>query len=152
MAIVDELSEIVIARPREVVSVFSADPDNAPKWYANIKSVEWKSEPPLRVGSRFAFVAHFLFRRLAYTYEVVDYAPGERFVMRTADGPYPMETTYTWIPAADGGTRMILGNRGSPSGFSFSHLMAPFMARAMRNADRKALARLKELMERVPSA
>lgn len=150
MATVDVLSETVIARPRAVVSAFSADPANAPKWYVNITSVEWKSEPPLRVGSRIAFVAHFLGRRLAYTYEVVDYVPGERFVMRTAEGPFPMETTYTWTSTADGGTRMTLRNRGSPSGFS--RLMAPFMARAIRTANRKDLARLKELLERKPDA
>ena len=48
------------------------------------------------------FVARFLGRRLAYTYEVVDLVPGERLVMRTADGPFPMETTYTWEPGARG--------------------------------------------------
>jgi uncharacterized protein YndB with AHSA1/START domain len=148
MAAVDVLSEAIIARPRETVSAFSADPDNAPKWYVNIKSVEWRSDRPLRLGSRIAFVAHFLGRRLAYTYEVVDYVPGERFVMRTANGPFPMETTYTWASTEDDGTRMTLCNRGNPSGFS--RLMTPFMAGAMRKANRKDLARLKELMERAP--
>lgn len=144
---VDVLSETVIARPRETVSTFAADPDNAPKWYVNIKSVEWKNDPPLRPGSRIAFVAHFLGRRLAYTYEVIDYVPKEHLSMRTADGPFPMETIYGWTSTADGGTRMTLRNRGNPSGFS--RLMTPFMAGAMRRANRKDLARLKELMERV---
>jgi uncharacterized protein YndB with AHSA1/START domain len=137
MATVDVLSEILIARPREMVAVFSVDPDNAPKWYANIESVEWRSEPPLRIRSRIAFVAHFLGRRLAYTYEVTDYVPCEHFVMRTAEGPFPMETTYAWASTADGGTRMTLRNRGSPSGFS--SLVAPFVAGAMRRANSKDL-------------
>ena len=148
MSSVDVTSETVISRQREVVSAFSADPDNAPEWYVNIKSVEWKTDPPLRLGSKIAFVAQFLGRRLAYTYEVVDYMPGQRFTMRTSDGPFPMETTYTWISTADGGTRMTLRNRGSPSGFS--RLVSPFMASAMRRANQKDLARLKELMERTP--
>ena len=149
MSSVDVTSETVISRQREVVSAFSADPDNAPEWYVNIKSVEWKTDPPLRLGSKIAFVAQFPGRRLAYTYEVVDYMPGQRFTMRTSDGPFPMETTYTWISTADGGTRMTLRNRGSPSGFS--RLVSPFMASAMRRANQKDLARLKELMERTPS-
>ncbi len=149
MADVDIISEIVIARPREVVAAFSAEPDNAPKWYVNIKSVEWITAPPLRIGSRIAFVAHFLGRRLSYTYEVADHVPGERFVMRTADGPFAMETTYTWLSTANGGTRMTLRNRGAPTGFS--RLMTPFIASAMRRANRKDLGCLKDVLERLPS-
>jgi hypothetical protein len=89
-----------------------------PAWYANIKRIEWKTSPPVTVGTQVAFVAHFLGRRLAYTYQVVEFIPGERLVMRTAEGPFPMETTYTWHTTADGGTRMTLRNRGTPTGFS----------------------------------
>jgi hypothetical protein len=142
---VDVRTEIVIARPVDVVSGYAARPDNAPDWYANIKSVEWQTPPPLRVGSRIAFVAHFLGRRLAYTYEVVEWEPARRLVMRTADGPFPMETTYEWSPAGDGRTRMTLRNRGTPAGFS--GLVAPFMSFAMRRANRKDLAQLKDRLE-----
>lgn len=142
---VDVSTDIIIAKPIGVVSAFAASPDNAPKWYVNIKSAEWKTEPPLCVGSQIAFVAHFLGRRLAYTYEVVEFVPGERFVMRTAEGPFPMQTTYTWRPTTEDGTLMTLRNCGEPSGFS--RLLAVFMASAMRKANRKDLRRLKELLE-----
>ena len=141
---VDVLTETVIDRARSEVAAFVSDPDNAPRWYANIKSVEWKTEPPLRVGSRIAFVAEFLGRRLAYTYEVTEYLPDERLVMRTAQGPFPMETTYTWASRGEG-TRMTLRNRGMPSGFS--RLAAPVMASSMRKANRKDLEHLKRLLE-----
>jgi hypothetical protein len=91
------------------------------------------------------FVAQFLGRRLAYTYEVVTLDPGHRLVMSTADGPFPMETTYTWEPAGPSSTRMTLRNRGRPSGFS--RLTAPMVERAMRRATTKDLARLKALLE-----
>ena len=142
---VDVLTEIVIDRPRERVSAYAADPSNAPAWYVNIKSVEWRTPPPLSLGSRLAFVAQFLGKKLAYVYEIVELTPGARLVMRTADGPFPMETTYTWEDAGEGKTRMSLRNRGQPSGFG--KLVGPVMAAAMRRANRKDLARLKALLE-----
>jgi uncharacterized membrane protein len=142
---VDVETEIEIARPRSEVASFASDPDNATSWYQNIKSVEWKSPKPLAVGSRVAFNAQFLGRRLVYTYEVREMVPGERFVQGTAEGPFPMETTYTWEDTPAGGTRMRLRNRGEPAGFS--RFAAPLMAGAIRRANNKDLARLKTVLE-----
>jgi hypothetical protein len=145
MSELDVVTEIVIARPRAALAAYAADPTNASAWYVNIRSVEWLTPPPLSRGSRVAFVARFLGRRLAYTYEVIDWQPGERLVMRTAHGPFPMETTYTWSDAAPGRTRMTLRNRGSLRGIF--RLLAPLVATAVRSANRKDLARLKQSLE-----
>src|SRR5262249_10845220 len=142
---VDVVTEIVIARPPAEVAAFAREPDNAPTWYVNIQSVEWKTAPPLALGSRVAFVASFLGRRLAYTYEIVEFEPDARLVMRTSEGPFPMGTTYTWEPAPSRGTRMTLRNCGEPTGFG--RVMAPLMASAMRRANRKDLAKLKSILE-----
>ena|SRR6266540_5096089 len=141
---VDVLTEIEIDRPRAEVAAYAADPENATAWYENIESVGWETDPVLGIGSRVAFVARFLGRRLVYTYEVIELVPGERLVMRTADGPFPMETSYTWSDTASGGTRMTLRNRGRPSGFS--KVAAPMMTTAMRRANRKDLERLKQIL------
>jgi uncharacterized membrane protein len=142
---VDVRTEIVIDRPVAAVSQYAADPSNAPAWYANIESVAWQTEPPARLGSRVRFVARFLGRRLEYTYELVELVPGERLVMRTSEGPFPMETTYTWTAAGPASTRMTLRNRGKPAGFS--GLAAPLMAPAIRRATRKDLRALKAILE-----
>lgn len=142
---VDILTEVEIDRPRGEVAAYASNPDNTTTWYENIEVVEWKSPKPAAVGSRIAFVARFLGRRLAYTYEVKAIVPGERLVMLTAEGPFPMETTYTWEGTPNGGTRMTLRNRGEPSGFS--RLAAPVLAGAMRRANRKDLLRLKAVLE-----
>ena len=145
MPSINVLTEIIINRPAEAVSAYAADPSNAPDWYTNIDSAKWRTSPPLRTGAKVAFSAHFLGRRLEYTYEVVAFVPGERLVMRTAQGPFPMETTYTWASAGNGSTHMTLRNRGEPTGFS--KILAPFMAGAMRRANNKDLARLKSVLE-----
>lgn len=142
---VDVVTEIFIALPVATVASFASDPSNAPEWYENISTVDWKTAPPVQVGSKVEFVARFLGRTLRYTYEFVEFAPGERLVMRTDEGPFPMETTYTWAPTAGGGTTMTLRNRGRPAGFS--KLVAPLMRPAMRRANRKDLTRLKTLLE-----
>ena len=141
----DVSTSVEIDRPREVVAAFASDPDNATRWYENIEAVEWNTPRPLAVGSRLAFVARFLGRRLAYTYVVRELVADERLVMSTDEGPFPMETTYTWEDTPTGGTRMTLRNRGEPSGFA--KVAAPFMAVSIRRANRKDLATLERILE-----
>jgi hypothetical protein len=143
---VDVQTAIEIDRERAVVAAYASDPDNATTWYTNIKSVERRSTKPLQVGSHIDFVAQFLGRRIAYTYEIKEMVPGERMVMATSDGPFAMETTYSWSDSSSGATRMTLRNRGAPSGFS--RVAAPMMKAAMRRANSKDLARLKQVLER----
>lgn len=142
---VDVQTEVIIARPCEQVAAYAADPVNAPSWYANIASVTWQTPPPMRLGSRLEFVARFLGRTLVYTYEVVEYEPGAKLVMRTAQGPFPMETSYLFDAVDAAHTRMRLRNRGEPAGFAA--VATPVMAAAMRRANTKDLARIKHLLE-----
>jgi Polyketide cyclase / dehydrase and lipid transport/Aminotransferase class I and II len=145
MATVDVEVHTTIGRPRAEVAAYSCDPDNATAWYANIKAVTWETAKPLALGSRFRFVSGFLGRTLEYTYEVVEMIPAQRFVMRSDRGPFPMETTYTWADAGDGGTWMTIRNRGEPT--AFAGLASPIVATAIRRATAKDLARLKALLE-----
>lgn len=142
---VDVQTKIIIECPCDQVSAYAADPDNAPEWYVNIHSAEWQTPKPLAVGSRIAFKARFLGQQLAYVYQIVEYKPGRLLVMKTADGPFPMETTYTWESAGSCATRMTLRNRGNPAGFSI--WFAPVMSFMMRRANEKDLKKLKKLLE-----
>ena len=143
---VDVLTDIVINRPRDEVAAYASDLDNATEWLANVKyAVEWKSLAPATVGSRIAFVTHFLGRRLAYTAEIRELVPGRRFVLGIVEGPFSAETTYTWEDT-DGGTRMTMCIRSEPSGFY--RIAAPMMAAMARRGMRKDLERLKSILEK----
>ena len=73
---------------------------------------------------------------------------GERLVMRTAEGPFPMETTYAWEALGGRQTQMTLRNRGEPTGFG--RLASPLITGVMRRANRKDLDQLKSILEAEP--
>lgn len=149
MAAVDVTVQTEIARPLSEVAAFAGDPSNATEWYVNIKSAVWRTPAPMEIGSLIDFTAHFMGKKLSYTYEIVELVPNRRLVMRTQQGPFPMETTYTWEPTRDG-TLMKLRNHGEPSGFM--SIAGVLMERAMRKATSKDLAKLKALLERSASS
>jgi uncharacterized membrane protein len=142
---VDVLTEIIINNPIEKVSTYASNPENAPEWYVNIQSAEWKTEKTVQKGSQIAFKASFLGRELAYIYEITEFQPGEKLSMKTSTGPFPMETIYTWESIGRDVTRMTLQNRGNPTGFS--KVFSPFMATMMKRANIKDLKKIKEILE-----
>ena len=150
----DVLVETVIDRPVAEVAAYAGDPSHAPEWYTNIREVSWQTEPPVAVGSRLDFVAQFLGRRLAYTYEVVELVAGERLRMRTADGPFPMETTYTWWDEEEvegrPRTGMSLRNAGRPK--AMTTLASGAVTLGMKRAMRRDLERLRLVLREVHDA
>ncbi|WP_102272873.1 SRPBCC family protein [Cytobacillus massiliigabonensis] len=142
---VDVITKIIINCPITKVSEYATNPDHAPEWYVNIQSVEWKTPKPLTLGSQIAFKAKFLGRELAYVYEIVEFIPEKKFVMKTVNGPFPMETIYTWQAIDETHTRMTLQNKGNPKGFN--KIVSLFMTFMMRRANMKDLIKIKTILE-----
>ena len=135
---------VLIDRPRSEVAAFATDPSRAREWYSDVRDVRWNRQP-VAVGSRLAFVAAFLGREADYIYEVTEIVPDERFAMSRAEGPFPVETVYSWEDTSGGGTRMTMQSSGYPSGLAL--LVVPFLRSAMRRSGRRDLRRLKMLLE-----
>ena len=123
---VDVATSIVIRRPLHEVAGSTMDPLNAPAWYRNISTARRLDEGSFGIGARAAFEARFLGRILSYTYEVKEYVPNRLLVMATAQGPFPMRTSYRFKAVDGASPRVHLRNDGRPSGFS--KLLAPLMA------------------------
>jgi len=143
---IDVSTEIDINCSKAKVAEYSANPDNAPKWYVNIKAAKWKTPKPLQVGSQIVFKAKFLGKLLVYIYEISEYAAEQKMVMKTIIGPFPMETTYTWKSIDGNITRMSLQSKGNPGGLS--KLLTPLLSFAIKKANNKDLQRLKEIIEK----
>ncbi|WP_257474960.1 SRPBCC family protein [Bacillus sp. MCCB 382] len=139
------MTDITIRCPIQKVAEYAADPDHAPEWYVNIDSAEWRTEKPLSVHSQIAFKARFLGKDLSYVYEIKEFVPGQKLVMKTANGPFPMETTYEWESIDGQTTKMTLRNQGDPIGFS--RVMMPLMSVMMKKANKKDLMKIKEILE-----
>jgi len=142
---VDVTTQIVIARPRAIVSAYAANPEHTPVWSTHIVSSRWLTKPPLKVGSRLSFIAHILGRHLVYTYEVTDYVPGDYLTMQSSNGPFAMTTTYAWQDTDEGYTLMTLNNLGAPG--RFFRMLTPLLLPAMRRINRHDLLRLKAILE-----
>jgi uncharacterized membrane protein len=142
---VDIYTAITIKCPVQKVSEYTANPDHAPHWYVNIDSAEWLTEKSFSNHSQIEFKARFLGRDLSYVYEIVEFVPNKRLAMKTANGPFPMETTYLWEALDEKTTRMTLRNKGNPKGFS--KWLTPLMSIMMKKANRKDLIRVKGILE-----
>ncbi|MGH9277697.1 MAG: SRPBCC family protein [Acidimicrobiales bacterium] len=142
---VDVVTEIVIDRPVEAVSAYAADPSHAPEWYATHRL--GRVEDAAADRGRVPAAVHGPVPRAAARLHLRDRRPRARRAAghATAEGPFPMETTYTWTAGPPSSTHMTLRNRGEPAGFS--KLAAPLMAPMMRRANTKDLHRLKSILE-----
>ena len=92
---IDVSAEIDINCSRDKVAEYSANPDNAPKWYVNIQAAKWKTPRPLKVGSQIVFKTRFLGKARVYIYEISEYAAEQKMVMKTLMSPFHMYTLRT---------------------------------------------------------
>ncbi len=136
--------EIVIERPRDVVTAYAMDWRNDPAWIRAIEEVKLASDGPFGIGSRVARLASFLGRRIEYVNEVVEYEQDRRLLMRSVRAPFPMTVLYEFDDAGKG-TRVRIRAQGDASGFY--KLAGPVLSRAVKHSIAGDLAQLKTILE-----
>lgn len=143
----------VFEAPRAVVARISGDPGQAKRWYGNVRSVRWAGEPDLVEGAQMDIVTHSLGRNRAHTYRVVELVPDERLVMRTEQGPFPMETTYSWWDEdpVDGSPRTGMSLRNAGRANAMTSLASGAVTLGMKRAMRRDLERLRLLLREEPT-
>lgn len=138
---------IEINKPVDLVSTYTANPDNAPEWCEKIKSTSHLTPLPIEVGSKFELVRYSLRRKVKFIYEVIEFIPNNILILQTKQGPFPMETTYSWEKVSENRTKMILTNTANPKGLG--RLFAPFLTNRISKENVKDLKKLRRILEKM---
>lgn len=147
---VEVAAATVIERPIDEVASFAGDPANTPTWCHHVVAADWKTDPPIMLGSQITLRCRVMGRGVVVTFDVVEYSPGSQVELSTTGGPFPVRATSTWRPLSDRATHMVL--RASAELDGIRRLAAPFVSFGLRRIVDRDLARLRHLLEhRSPS-
>jgi hypothetical protein len=139
--------EITIDKPLSTVAAYAADPMNARHWVSAVSGARWEGAAEIAKGSKVIFDSTVAGQGAEYLWEIAEYEPEQRMVLRTSSGPFPIERTYTW--AAKGGkTAMTVQTTGSPS--LKQRTKDPLMTRTLRQTTTEDLGALKGMLEGHP--
>ena len=108
---IDITAEVHVDRDPAAVAAYMTDPANDPQWIGGLREAELLGDGPVAVGSRVRRVAYFLGRRVEYVNEVLA-LDDSHLDMRSVKAPFPMQITYRFDPAPDGGTTVRNHVRG----------------------------------------
>lgn len=136
--------EIMIERPPDEVFAYITNFENNPAWQSGMKSCEFTTEPPLRVGSRYKQVAAFLGREIISEFEVQEYKPNQTIYFRSISGTFPIQVRRTVEPRGSA-TLVSAVIEGDPDGVM--KLFSPFVRRMMHSNIEADYERLKKLLE-----
>ena len=142
-------ASIEIDRPAGVVFAYVADMSKNPTWQAGQERCTWTTEPPIRVGSTYDQVAHFLGRTIRSSFEVTEFDPPHSIRIVSTAGTMPIDVTRTVEAIDENRSRVTADVVGDPPGAM--KLLGPVLRWMVSSSVRKDYRRLKDLLE-TPSA
>jgi uncharacterized membrane protein len=143
-------ASIIINRQPEDVFAFFDDRHHDSQWMDTVVSSEWVDDrQETALGRRGRMVMHAP-RLTEFEDEVIDYEPGRRVGHRSVSDSMVIRTACHADPAPTGTRATLVFESERLPGGPLSWLVAPVVARSVRRDYRRALSRLKQLLEAAP--
>lgn len=137
---------VVIERSLEEVFAMAGDPLNDARWSSAIEEVRKTSEGSTGAESTFVLVGRALGRRFEFSFELYEYEPNHKVVLKPISSGALQITGVRIFEAVPGGTRFTLAQEGQTGGF-FWLLPDRVMLFVGKRVLQGYLANLKEILE-----
>ncbi|HEY1515431.1 MAG TPA: SRPBCC family protein [Solirubrobacteraceae bacterium] len=138
--------EIEIDRPPAIVWEYMENAEHNPEWLRNMRSARWTTDPPIRVGSRYEQLAHFLGKDVRTSFEVTALEPGSLITISSLPGSsFPLTITRELEPLGADRCRAKETAGGDTGGFY--RVADPLMRLIVRRNIAGAYRGLKALLE-----
>ena len=137
---------VTIERPQAEVFAYLEEVEHNPQWLRGMASCTWTTPPPVRVGSRYEQVAHFLGKRIETSFEVTAHEPGSLVTITSLPGSsFPLTVERRVEPAGQGASLVTETVHSDPRGFY--RIAGPPLAWMVRRNIRRDYGSLKRLLE-----
>lgn len=136
---------VAIARPRDTVFAYVADPRHYPAWNSAVESVVALNDATPAAGARYVMQRELPNGAATNEIEIVTLRPPEELAIRTTSGPTPFLYRYKFA-ATGAGTLVTLHAHVRVAGAA--SLLGPLAAQAIKRGVNANLATLRHILER----
>ena len=137
-------ASVEIKRPVDKVFAYTTEAKNRPQWQSTIPEAEQTSPGTVRVGTTFKGTIRMLGLSLKWTAIATEYEPHSKFGKNITSGPVTNEQHNTYDPIS-GGTKFTIVYDFNVRGLAA--LFSPLLVNSMRQALRKAVGNVKDILE-----
>lgn len=140
---------VAIARPRDTVFAYVADPRHLPKWNSAVESVEPLNDATPAADGRYVMQRTLPTGAATNELEIVTLRPPEELAIRTTSGPTPFHYRYEFATTYAGTLVSLYADVRVAGAAS---LLGPLAAQAIKRGVNANLATLRDILERADSA
>ena len=139
-------STTTIARSREEVFTYLADPEAQTVWQSGLQEfdADWTDEP--KVGDRARGTVKVAGKKVQWEAEITEVTRPDRIAFRSVEAPFPFEISYTLVDSG-GSTEVRHDGSTEALGGFFGKLADPLVALMYQRDMNSNLANLKAIME-----
>jgi len=136
---------VAIARPRDAVFAYVADPRHFPEWNSAVESVMPLNDATPAAGGRYVMQRQLPTGPATNELEIVTLRSPQELAIRTTSGPTPFVYRYEFAASPEGTLVRLYADVRVGSGAS---LFGPLAAHAIKRGVNGNFARLRTILER----